>query len=249
MDTMSTISRPSINADFNWDLFSPVSYSEHNYQTKRDDDHEIVERVRDFFGRARIRPGARGIDVGPGANLYPALGMLPFVDRLDLWEHSASNVVWLERQVKAYDSNWDEFWGVYARHSAWAEIADPRARLERIVRITQSSVFHLPRAMWDVGTMFFVACSLSTELEEFRLAVQCFVRTLKADAPFATAFMVNSKGYHVGDEWFPAVAIGADEVTECLASLAYDVEIHEIDTDNPLREDCGMVLATGRAIG
>jgi hypothetical protein len=249
MDTMSTIPRPAINADFDWDLFSPVSYNEHNYQEKRADDHEIVERVRDFFGRARIRSGARGVDVGPGANLYPCLGMLPFVDRLDLREYSASNVFWLERQVKSYDANWDDFWDIYAQHPAWRAIADPRARLERISTVTRESVFNLPRSTWDIGTMFFVACSISTQVEEFRLAIRCFVHSLKPGAPFATAFMVNSQGYQVGERWFPAVAIGTREVTECLASLAYDVEIHEIDTDNPLREGCGMLVATGRAIG
>jgi hypothetical protein len=104
-------------------------------------------------------------------------------------------------------------------------------------------------AEWDLGTMFFVACSLSTDRTEFTRATHRFVHALIPDAPFAAAFMVNSRGYDVAGVWYPAVAIDAVEVEQCLASVAYDVRVDGIDTDNPLREDCGMVLATGRAIG
>ena len=107
-----------------------------------------------------------------------------------------------------------------------------------------------PGLSWPyLGCMFFVACSLSTEISEFTAAVHRFARALVKNAPFATAFMAQSKGYAVGDEWFPAVAIGADEVKQALSAVAHDVQVVEIESPNPLRHDVGMIVATGYTNG
>ncbi|CAM5649016.1 hypothetical protein SANTM175S_10556 [Streptomyces antimycoticus] len=42
---------------------------------------------------------------------------------------------------------------------------------------------------WDLGTMFFVAESITTSLDEFRRGVGCFMSALNPGAPFAAAFM------------------------------------------------------------
>jgi hypothetical protein len=97
--------------------------------------------------------------------------------------------------------------------------------------------------------MFFVACSISTELAEFQLAVHSFVQSLKADAPFAAAFMLESEGYDVGGERFPSVWIDMDEVRSTLAEVAYDVRVDPITSRVPLRQGYhGMCLALGRAL-
>src|SRR6184192_2383524 len=84
------------NRDYPWDDFSPEEYFKYNYADMRDDDRQIVELVSDFFAKAfsnaSLPSGARGIDVGTGSNLYPALTMLPFCESLTLYEYSASNV-------------------------------------------------------------------------------------------------------------------------------------------------------------
>ena len=239
---------PTLNSDVDWDVFDSVEYRDHNYLSVRDDDREIVRLIRDFFARSGVRNG-RGVDVGPGANLYPSLAMLPFSRSLELRELSASNVTWLEQQKPGYDRNWDDFWAIYRENAAYAEVADPRARFRDLTTVRHGSVFRLPTARWDLGCMFFVACSLSTELAEFEKAVRRFVRALTKDAPFATAFMAQSKGYQVGDVWFPAVAIGADDVKQALSAVAHNVQVVEIETPNPLRHDVGMIVATGYATG
>jgi hypothetical protein len=221
----------------------------HNYQSLRDDDQAIIDAVRDFFAGAGV-VHASGVDVGSGSNLYPALAQLPFCDQLELWEFSATNVEWLHRQVSDFDPSWDRFWTEFAINPAYAEIAEPRARLAKIARVRQASVFDLPRLTWDIGTMFFVACSISTDIREFRRAVKIFVQSLRSHAPFAIAFMVDSQGYYVGETWFPAVPVGLDEINSSLSGIAYDVNIQSIDTGSPLREGYGgMALATGRAAG
>lgn len=240
---------PSLNSDYDWDAFDSGWYSDHNYATLRFDDRQIVEVIRDFFASAGVIDG-RGVDVGPGANLYPSLAMLPFCRRLDLLEYSASNVVWLKGQVAGFDEGWENFWAVYRENPAYAALADPNAALAQAAEVRQASVFELPKREWDMGTMFFVACSLSTEIAEFRRAVRCFVESLKPGGPFAAAFMVKSTGYKVGETWFPAVPIDPVEAARSLESIAYNVRVHEIETDSPLRDGYeGMILATGWAAG
>jgi hypothetical protein len=245
--------RPShLNSDVDWDSFDPEAYRNHNYLTLRDDDHQIMVKIGEFFADAKLA-GARGVDVGAGSNLYPSLAMLPFCRRLDLWEFSTPNVAWLNEQVGRFDNKWDEFWAVYQKNPAYAAVADPRATLAAVASVQKSNLFRLPQRTWDLGTMFFVACSLSTDIEEFYQATRCFVRSLKRGAPFAAAFMEGSDGYPVGDEHFPAVGIRTQEVAESLASVAYDdVVIERITSgDDPLRDGYsgGMILAMGRAAG
>jgi hypothetical protein len=74
---------------------------------------------------------------------------------------------------------------------------------------------------------------------------------LKPGGVFAATFMEGSKGYTVGDTFFPAVSIHMADVADSMASVAYDVKIRSITTGaSPVREGySGMILAMGRAAG
>ncbi|NUT34163.1 MAG: methyltransferase [Hamadaea sp.] len=248
------------NAHYVWDAFNPDSYFAHNYESLRDDDRALLEGVRDFFAGVadtrEIAPGSlRGLDIGPGANLYPSLAMLPFCRSLTLREFSAANVRWLDAEISgSYGPSWDAFWDVLQGRPQWKAIEDPRAVLKARSHVGQGSIFDLRDAArggeaFEIGTMFFVAESLTRRRSEFDDAVRRFVDALVPDAPFACAFMKQSRGYRVDDRAFPAVAIGADDVTECLASVAYDVDVRVIElseSGDPLRDGYeGMILATG----
>ncbi|GIG68652.1 SCO2525 family SAM-dependent methyltransferase [Phytomonospora endophytica] len=256
------------NEDFPWDAFDSEWYHSLNYATLRDDDHDILTIVRDFFteAHAQDRPERAwsGLDVGTGANLYPALSMLPFCRRIRLHEFSASNVSWLEREIGGgFRPSWDPFWAALCEREPYAAVADPRARLREVAEVCQDSVFTLsdgaetgPRDVfnglavrtWDVGTMFFGAESMTTDFVEFKLAVGRFMHSLRPGAPFAAAFMRDSKGYTVGDVDFPAVAIKEQDVAECLEGLASRVEVQVTGLEATLRAGYGgMIVATGRA--
>jgi hypothetical protein len=238
-----------MNAQVDWSEFDSEIYEANNYRTLRDDDQQIIDKVRDFFAAADIAPNARGLDIGAGPNLYPALSMLPFCERIDLWEYSEPNLEWLRRQVPSFESNWDRFWEELARDPAYARVSEPRRRLASVAAVERGSIFDLPKRTWDVGTMFFVACSISTEIEEFEEAVHSFVQSLRADAPFAAAFMLESEGYDVGSGRFPSVWIDMDRVTSTLEDVAYDVHVDAISSRVPLRKGYhGMCLAVGRAL-
>ncbi|HEY9473925.1 MAG TPA: SCO2525 family SAM-dependent methyltransferase [Mycobacteriales bacterium] len=236
------------NADFPWDSFDSGWYLRHNYLSLRDDDRQIIKLTGEFLAHAFTGGRWHGIDVGTGTNLYPALAMLPLCQRITLREHAATNYEWISREVAHYSSNWDEFWAALAETPCYRKITDPRAALRQRATVERGSIFELPRSTWDVGTMFFVAESITHTRDEFDHAARCFVRSLKPGAPFVAAFMRNSQGYPVGTHLFPAVAITEADVRECLLPVADDVEIHHITSRTPLRDGYnGMMLANGRA--
>lgn len=242
--------RRRYNADFDWDRFNSEWYCAHNYVSLRDDDTEIMSRVGAFFER-QLKPSTarrRGLDVGSGANLYPAMSMLPFCEAVDLREYSRSNVRWLDAQIKRYDTYWDKFWGVYQGLPAYQKVANPREAMRRAAEVKRMSIFELPEREWDMGTMFFVAESLTYDPSEFWRAVECFGRALKPGAPFAAAFMADSEGYKVDNTQFPAVAVDITDVEDCLSVVCDVIDIDLVETKKPLRRGYGgMILATGVA--
>jgi NNMT/PNMT/TEMT family len=235
------------NDDYPWDAFDSAAYFNHNYRHLRDDDREILGRVRDFFAVAELSPEARGVDVGSGANLYPALCMLPMCRKILLWERSRSNVTWLRKQLRRHGPAWDQFWDHLAEVKPYLGVQEPWQELQERARVRCANVYELPPRSFEIGTMFFVAESISTRVHQFQDAVYRFVESLRPQAPFAAAFMQNSKGYRVGEIDFPAVPIDVEDVGRCFSDVASIHEISEIDKgDKPLRADYdGMILITG----
>lgn len=228
-------------------MFSPVEYKKKNYAHLRADDHYILKQVRDFFAAAGVS-GGEGIDAGSGANLYPTMAMLPFCDKITLLDISASNVNWLDSQIRNPDKSWEEFWTAFQEVPKYRELGSLRDQIRDRVRADKGSLFNLDQGKYDIGTMFFVAESLTDDPREFRDAVKRFVGSLKNDAPFAIAFMSGSLGYQVDKEDFPAVAIDRIDVQQCLEAVAKSVNVVDVGLDEPFREGYeGMLLATGRA--
>ena len=96
---------------------------------------------------------------------------------------------------------WDEFWKLYSERDEYAAVEDARAALANGCEITQGSVFELEaraEGAWDVGTMFFVAESITQSRREFRKALIRFLDSLASGAPFAIALMEHSLGYQRG---------------------------------------------------
>jgi hypothetical protein len=189
-----------------------------------------------------------GLDVGAGPNLYPSLSMLPHCSELTLREYSAANVAFLREQTAKLPERWRPFWDVVSAQSAAGDFAAARELLAERAHVEQGSIFELPRAGWDLGTMFFVAESLSEDPAEFEAATGCFVRALRPGAPFAAAFMEHSLGYDVAGVSFPATPVGETEIAACLERVATDLEVHWVEMRPQLRPGLnGMIVAVGRA--
>jgi hypothetical protein len=246
-----------LNAEVPWDAFDAAAYVENNYRFLRSDDSEILETVRDHFSacfQQTPKTSGRqvlGIDVGAGANLYPALAMLPWCDSISLLERSAANVEYLLGQRASYDAHWDEFWQLLCKEDAYSRLTHPRELFRGSVHVEQGDLFGLGRheGRWSLGTMFFVAESMSTSHQEFEAGVACFMRALAPGAPFAAAFMEGSQGYKVGERFFPACSVTGTEVRDSLEPYAEGkVTITPIGMpDGALRPGYeGMIVACGR---
>ncbi|GIH07287.1 hypothetical protein Rhe02_53540 [Rhizocola hellebori] len=237
------------NADARWDAFTPDAYKGLHYSKIRPDDRAILELVRDFFTQADIQPGAHGIDAGSGPNLYPALSMLPFCSEITMLDISRSNVDWLQRQRLKPDRSWQQFWDVLTYETVYQELGDYKRRLLHNTVVKRGSLFDLPSCRYHVGTMFFVAESLSNDFAEFLHAVKSFIGSLRRSAPFAIAFMRGSEGYTVETVDFPAVAIDDVDVKNCLEEVAAQINsVVDIAKMHEFRKGFdGMLLATGRA--
>jgi len=236
------------NADCPWDLFDSEWYLQRNYGTLRDDDREIIETLAEFFAKQAPTRHWHGIDVGSGTNLYPALAMLPLTETVTLWEYSRANIRWLKHGIRPYGQSWDLFWEAFRTSATvYGRLRRPRSVLPSKAHIERASVFDLPEARWNIGTMFFVAESITGDRTEFELATMKFIRSLKPGAPFAAAFMRNSRGYQVGAQWFPAVAVVESDIRRLLGDAAVDLKIRRILSNEPIRHGYdGMILVTGK---
>jgi hypothetical protein len=220
-----------------WDNFHAHAYWKANYAFLRGDDRRFLERLRDFFGAeaAKLPPGGTllsGIDVGSGANLYPSLAMLPLCEQITLFEYGAKNCEWLTGEVGGYSTYWDPYWRTLRAHPAYEPIGmTARRRLARTAKVERGSLFNLPKLgrSFDIGTMFFVAESITDKTEEFYAAIDAFVGSLVPGAPFAAAFMRNSNGYVVDDQAFPALRIDEHDVLGYLKNIDPAVVVETVD--------------------
>jgi len=248
------------NADAPWNSFSSQDYWRRNYEELHAEDREILSRVSHFLisAFADRAPAQWAIDVGSGTNLYPALLMLPWAERIMLADYSESNVGWLRDEI-ANDGGpwaWLPFWEELRAAKGYGDVGGPRQRLRaacadepKYAGIERWSIFDLPEGRWDLGTMFFVAESITQKPKEFLAAVEHFLGALQPDAPFAAAFMAGSAGYEVAGTHFPAVPITRNDVERHLRELGVREPTVELLATKPEVRDgySGMIVATGFA--
>jgi NNMT/PNMT/TEMT family len=264
----SMVHAPVRNREAPWPAFSPEKYFAHNYESMLSEDQEIIRRVGLFFtrtfaerrraerGRGERGRAERAIDVGSGTNLYPALLMLPWADHIQLADYSPRNVSWLRDEVLDEEPEWAwwPFWQEVCKREDYKRISEPRKQLKQACfgnpekgGVKQRSVFDLPSAQWQLGTMFFVAESITEEFDEFSEAIEKFVGALQPRAPFAAAFMAESKGYEVDGTWFPALPVTVEDVRKCFEECSIS-ELNVVMTETPpeVRPGYnGMIVATG----
>jgi hypothetical protein len=236
------------NAAYDWDEFDPDLYVKLNYQELHDDDATILGQVGRFFEREASRSrGLQGIDVGAGANVYPTLTMLPYCESVTLFERSSANRNWLVGQREHYSEIWNPYWDVLATRETYQAI-DPRECFRQRMTVRYGDVFRpASRDRWGIGTMFFCAESITQQEREFYAALDNFIGMLKPGAPFAAAFMRESRGYRVAGIDFPAVSITPVDVEHRLEPLVDYLEVLPVVSSKPLREGYkGMILALGR---
>jgi len=239
------------NNEFGWSKFDPDSYIEHYYADPHPDDDEVVRRTCQAL-IASGRTNLDVIDVGTGPNLFPLLAALPVARTLTAWEYAESNVGWLRSEVQkpALRDPWLHFWTVAREAHAIAspDAAAPMAGLREKLDVVRGSIFDLPSARWDAGTMFFCAESITAQQDEFEKACACFARAVRPGGVLAAAFLAGSRGYTVGEEDYPAVSVGPAELEAAFAPFATAIDVSGIGThQDEIRSGySGMLFLTAR---
>ena len=239
------------NEEAPWSRFDPNAYYKNNYTSLRDDDGAILAAVGQFFSeyyeRYKIKRPARALDIGSGANLYPAMSMLPWSTHITLADHSPPNRPWLEQAVAAPEAGgpwaWAPFWEVLSGFPGYDLVEHPEQQFLRLHRtgnlqIADLDILNMPAGRrWDLGTMFFVAESITEDYIQFTDAIRNFLGALAPGSPFAAAFMVGSGGYPVKGVRFPAVKTDAADIMSHFAGKVAHLQSHDIPKLNkPLRD-------------
>jgi NNMT/PNMT/TEMT family len=244
---------PSVRNDaVAWSNFDADEYWNINYSTVLPEDAEIIQCASKFLIEACGPPShsKRAVDVGAGANLYPALLMLPWAEHIVFTEYASPNIHWLAENLADAPGEWQwqPFWDLVADRSGYRSVEQPRRTLAAVHEIRTVSIFDLPPRAWDLGSMFFVADGMTTDEAEFELAVRSFLGALKPGSPFMMAFMEGSSGYNVHGVRFPAVRVTPDSLDALLADLPV-TGTSVLRTDNSIRRVRhgydAMLLVTG----
>ena len=174
---------PSVRNDAAaWSDFDADEYWNINYSSVLPEDVEIIQCASKFLIEACGPPSRskRAVDVGVGANLYPALLMLPWAEHIVFMECASPNIHWLTENVADAPGEWQwqSFWDLLADQACYRAVEQPRRSLATVHEIRAVSVFDLPSRTWDLGSIFFVADGMTTDEAEFELAVRSFLRTL-----------------------------------------------------------------------
>ena len=242
------------NADYSWAEFDTEAYFTHYYRELHPDDERVIRLTVAALANARpTGDDLNVIDVGTGPNLFPLFAALPRAAHLTVWEYAPTNVAWLraELQRDQMRPQFEEFWAVV--RDAWAParaLADnPVPALRAKADIRRGSIFDLPEAQWDAGTMFFCAESITERLEEFDRACGCFARAVKPGGVLAAAFLLRSGGYVVADRDFPVLTLSPPDIRAVFERLADGIEIEEIGVvEEEIRSGySGMLFLTAKA--
>jgi len=244
---------PSVHNDaVAWSDFDADEYWHINYSSVLPEDAEIIQCASKFLIEACGPPShsKRAVDVGAGANLYPALLMLPWAEHIVFTEYAEPNIDWLAENLPdaSGEWQWQPFWDLIADRACYRAVEQPRRRLAAVHEIRRVSIFDLPPRTWDLGSMFFVADGMTTDAAEFELAVRSFLNALKPGSPFMMAFMEGSSGYDVHGVRFPAVRVTPESLDALLTDLPV-TGASVLRTDNSIRRVRhgydAMLLVTG----
>jgi hypothetical protein len=235
-----------------WSEWDADGYWKFNYASVLPEDAQIIQHASQFLIQAcgRHMQVRRAVDVGAGANLYPALLMLPWARNVVFTEYAQSNISWLDENLADTSGEWpwQPFWDLVARLPCYETVERPRHQLAAIHEIRHLSVFDLPRRAWDLGSMFFVADGITSDEAEFESAVRSFLGSLAPRSPFMMAFMDGSAGYEVSGVSFPGVRITMRSLRALVATLPV-ADTNILRTDNSVRRlrhgYDAMLLVTG----
>jgi hypothetical protein len=242
---------PMRNRDVDWDAWPVEDYLSENYREIHPSDLAVIDHHSRFYREFAAEGFARSLEFGAGPNLYPLMLAAAVSRHIDAVEPSAASVAYLTRQLgTGPDPSWDGFY-----RECRARRPDLPTSLHlamRRVEVKRGTAADVERDAYDLGSMHFVAESVTEERDEFRALCARFVGSVRPGAPVVAAFMENMGRYGLGDgsRW-PGYPVDMDRVADAFAGTTEDLVLSRIDADETLPDYgyTGMVLLTGRRSG
>lgn len=239
------------NRDVDWNRWPVQTYLEENYRVPHPADLAVIDHHARFY--RRLRPGSigRSLEFGAGPNLYPLMLAASVSRHIQAVEPSAASVAYLQGQLRnGADRSWSAFYEECRRRLPTLP-PDLNTALS-IVEVTHAGAAEIGADAYDLGSMHFVAESVTEDLAEFTALCERFAKAVRPGGPLIAAFMENMGRYRLGDgsSW-PGVRVDSDIVRAVFARLATGIEVTRIEADATLPDYgyTGMVLMTARRPG
>ncbi|MEV7081142.1 class I SAM-dependent methyltransferase [Streptomyces sp. NPDC093516] len=237
------------NDDVDWDRWPVADYLAENYREVHASDAAVMAHHAAFYRALPAGGIARAVEFGAGPNLYPLMLASAACRRIDAVEAGASNVAYLQDQIcHRIDASWLPFHALCRR-------LDPRVPATPAGALAPVDIVHadaraLPPGRYELGSMHFVAESVTEDFAEFADFCRAFVRAVAPGGYLVAAFMENMPTYRIGpaSRW-PGCPVGPATISEVFTPLTRDLHLTHIDPDPALPDhgDSGMVLLTGVA--
>jgi len=241
-----TVSR---NKYTSWDQFDPCAYVCHNYNKMMTEDREIISIISNelFCMNIPLKQFKIVGDIGTGPNLYPAILISPYVSEnghIELIEPALPNRNYLKKLFNSLSQNDPALFGINWCNYECEIIGlcgdiytNSLNRLQRLVKIKNGSIYHLPEKKYDFVSSYFVAESISDSYYQFQLALNKIVSSAFKGGIIVTTHMLHSEGYQAGKNTkFPAVKISLDQLEESLIKTGLkqaDYKIWTVSTIKP----------------
>jgi len=211
-------------------------------------DLAVIEHHCRFYREFPPDSVARSVEFGAGPNLYPLMLAAAVSRHIVAVEPSTASVAYLRRQLAdGPDPSWDEFYRECRTRQP--DLPDSLRRALERVEVRRGTAADVEPDAYDLGSMHFVAESVTEDRDEFRALCARFVGSVRPGAPVVAAFMENMGLYALGDgsRW-PGYPVDMDRVADAFASITEDLVVSRIDADETLPDYgyTGMVLLTGR---
>jgi hypothetical protein len=201
-----------------WDGFDSAAYVAQNYGHQiHPEDMQVMRFVAAELRNLQISLDSLQVtaDIGAGPNLYPGLLLTPYMNSqgtLELIEYSAANLRYLHNVLDEADDE-NTVWSRFEHYLSQLGHHTSIQKLRHVAAIKAGSIFELPAGRYDAITCFFVMESITTDSEVFVAGLDSVMRSLKPGGLFATAHMVGSTGYEVGQNTsYPACSLTLSEI-------------------------------------
>ncbi len=249
-----------------FDQFSPADYLREYYSEVGQENDELLRFFADIA--PSIPAGEDLLEYGGGPTVYQLLSFAPIVGGIVFGDYLAENLDavarWMEGRPGAHD--WAPFARAALRHEGRsADTHEVEHRLDLVRRRirTLCRVDALAEAQRElradrfaIVSTNFVAESIATTPDEWRRALGAIADNVRPGGHLAMTAIRNADRWRVGDHWFPALPVDADEIRSTLGDLGHRIEhLLEIDAEildpaDPHYEGYdGMIFCLSRSRG